>query len=500
MSETFPLDIPYSDLLVWLKERYLIPNDWPKRLEAIKQKKSEFLLQIHSKEGNDFSKIKESFAVDAELNYDQVKRLQAMILKTEEAKVKTLFGNFSSPIISNIAISVNLYEKNNVLLCEYAKLLLQYINYDIESSEKNISVFEKNISEYQSKVSDKEDFIKNAKDKLVMNLQKYKLSNEISKEFEQIIKKISSVSTMETSNCLNIVYKTVSISLTKRLTEFKDRLRSLSELLKSSDVQSAIQYYSKFYKVFYKEDLSKIYIGFLEHLIAITKNGDFAVDKGMKEVKQTDLYISVTNNESRYLELFGKVDQFKSFIKASSDIAINSTNQIDQSMSLTALLHPKIRSSIISDLLEVRNFLTQRINQAKSPAESLYSLYSDDLRVLSSEYPIDKIESMLDQILKCVELTDSQDFKFLLRMNESEKIVLKIIADIDSSFDALLKAKDDIISIKSKLEECKAQISLNMKSRDDLKKEVKNIKKNVEKTLTNLLKRKILIIGHKNLF
>ena len=37
------LDIKYSELLQWLLDRYLIPKDWPNRLEIIKSKKSEII-------------------------------------------------------------------------------------------------------------------------------------------------------------------------------------------------------------------------------------------------------------------------------------------------------------------------------------------------------------------------------------------------------------------------------------------------------------------------
>ena len=43
------LDIKYSELLQWLLDRYLIPKDWPNRLEIIKTKKSPMKIKTTNK-------------------------------------------------------------------------------------------------------------------------------------------------------------------------------------------------------------------------------------------------------------------------------------------------------------------------------------------------------------------------------------------------------------------------------------------------------------------
>ena len=57
MNQT-TLDIKYSELLQWLLDRYLIPKDWPNRLEIIKSKKSEIIETLFNSDKEDFTKIK----------------------------------------------------------------------------------------------------------------------------------------------------------------------------------------------------------------------------------------------------------------------------------------------------------------------------------------------------------------------------------------------------------------------------------------------------------
>ena len=57
------LDIKYSELLQWLLDRYLIPKDWPNRLEIIKSKKAEVIETLFNSDNEDFQKIKKMFKI-----------------------------------------------------------------------------------------------------------------------------------------------------------------------------------------------------------------------------------------------------------------------------------------------------------------------------------------------------------------------------------------------------------------------------------------------------
>ena len=89
------IDIRYGELLIWLEGRYQIPKDWPKRLELIGVKKTELIEELWKKETPEMKKIQDSFKsfknnIDNFL-FNDMMRLNTFLLKTEEAKDKTLF-------------------------------------------------------------------------------------------------------------------------------------------------------------------------------------------------------------------------------------------------------------------------------------------------------------------------------------------------------------------------------------------------------------------------
>ena len=68
------IDVKYDQLLKWLEERYLIPKDWAKRVEAISLKKNELLEQLYLKTTDEFKKIQDTFKNRREVfNFDDLK-------------------------------------------------------------------------------------------------------------------------------------------------------------------------------------------------------------------------------------------------------------------------------------------------------------------------------------------------------------------------------------------------------------------------------------------
>lgn len=563
MTDSFPIDIIFTDLLSWLTDRYLIPKDWPKRLEAISLKKIELLEQIQNKQDKDFQKIKDSFALGSELSYEHCKRLQTMIIKTEEAKAKTLFGNYSSPIIKNLLLIISLYEKNNVFLCEYAKLISQYIKYDIDSCEKNIAYLDKNISESSTKESDKEGLIKKNTEAIRVVCKKYCLNENISKKIYDLVDKISHQSNFDSSsknnfnNEINSLYKEVGINLTSRLADLEIKLKDISQAFKSEELALCIDFYSQFYKAcrticnnsdFKNEEninnvnsnvnnnnkkgkkkgntnntlisntndtnstsnnnsLEEIYSNFLIELKIINKSGDIQIEKGkLNELNNNNnsnnnrnIYSIIKDKETEYLKIFDNVENVKSFFLQFSNYKITEATE-ETKVYTTLLLDSDSRIRLINNLNEIKNFIVQRQSQAESNLEINFLLYADEIRELLSKYSSSKLDSFLLEINKCLDLLDDSDFKFLLRLFESQNALANIISQLDICYETVVKNKEELLSLKSKVISSQEQIKINQKQMEDLKKELRGMKKLVDKTLTTLLKRKISVMGSKNLF
>ena len=158
------LDIKYSELLQWLLDRYLIPKDWPNRLEIIKSKKSEIIETLFNSDKEDFQKIKKMFKVFENapidsISYNDYSKLYQQLIKTNEAKEKTFLGNYKSPFIYNAYILDYLYQKNSVYLAENAKIIIQNISYEIPNYLKMNEEIKEQIEYQKNKNNEKKEEI-----------------------------------------------------------------------------------------------------------------------------------------------------------------------------------------------------------------------------------------------------------------------------------------------------------------------------------------------------
>ena len=208
------LDIKYSELLQWLLDRYLIPKDWPNRLEIIKSKKSEIIETLFNSDNEDFQKIKkmfkifESTPVDT-IPYSDYSKLYQQLTKTKEAKEKTFFGNYKSPFIYNAYILDYLYQKNNLFLAENSKIIIQNISYEIPNCLKMIEELKEQIEYQKNKNIEKKEEITKNENKLRNKLKEYNIDIDSEKiiNSNQIV--LSLIGKIEQNNFLENTLKNI---------------------------------------------------------------------------------------------------------------------------------------------------------------------------------------------------------------------------------------------------------------------------------------------------
>ena len=234
------LDIKYSELLQWLLDRYLIPKDWPNRLEIIKSKKSEIIETLFKSDADDMQKLKKMFKIFETMPietipYNDYNKLYQQLTKTKEAKEKTFFGNFKSPFIYNAYILDYLYQKNNLYLAENSKIIIQNVSYEIPNCLKMIDELKSQIEYQKNKNIEKnEEIIKNKK----------RLDNKLKeKNIDIDIDKVSN------SN-------EVALYLIERIEKndlFETMLKDIESKIKGNEfVLKGMELYEDFYKSIYE--------------------------------------------------------------------------------------------------------------------------------------------------------------------------------------------------------------------------------------------------------
>lgn len=457
MSNQAPIDIKYGELLIWLQERYLIPKDWPKRMEAISSKKAEVMDEVYKRDTADFKKIQDMFKnVKNEMKYMDMVKLNQGLLKTEEAKSKTLFGSYNSQLIRDSNLLINLYEKNNVHLCESSKYIIQNIGYEITNCEKSISYNERTISDYIGRNNEKSSNLERNKEKIKNLFKSYNISETLDA-------------------------KEIAVSLINKMKQLPSQLREIETMLKDERIGKIMNAYKKFYKVFYNTDIESIDKEFQKVLKTINEKGD----------TESGDYSFINKTVESLLESLHTSENLET--------AIWNLKLAGESKLLTPLTSTSSRKKLINDLNELKVFLTTRKDQMKKEDELNLTMYQTNLRNINEELNHDFLTDSIKFINTVLDKLTIKDFLFIVNIYEDEKNLVTILNSFENIYKEDARLRKEIKENEEKIEETKKEIKDFQNKIEQFKKETKLVKKQMEKFLTDTLKRKVTIMGDINL-
>jgi hypothetical protein len=452
-----PIDIKYGELLVWLQERYLIPKDWPKRIEAISSKKTEVIDEVYKRDNAEFKKIQDMFKnVKSDMKYIDMIKLNQTLLKTEEAKSKTLFGSYNSQLIKDSNLMINLYEKNNVHLCESSKFIIQNIGYEIPNCEKTIAYNERTINDYLSRNNEKLSTIERNKEKLKNLFKHYSISE-------------------------NSDVKEIAINLINKMKQLPNNLIEIENLLKNEKIKKIIEAYKKFYRMFYNTEIDSIDKEFQMNLKYINEKGD--TERGD--------YSFVDKNVDSLLESLNTSENLET--------AIWNLKLAGENKTTTLLISSQSRKKIICDINELKVFLATRKDQMKKEEELNLTMYQTNLRNINEEMNHDFLTDSIKFLNGVLDKMNNKDFSFLVNIYEDEKNLVTIVKSFENIFNEDSRLRKEIKDNEEKIVEIRKEIKELQGRIEQFKKDSKLVKKIMEKFLTDSLKRKITIIGDINL-
>ena len=550
------LDIKYPELLQWLLDRYLIPKDWPNRLEIIKSKKAEIIETLFSSDKQDFQKLKKMFKVFEStpidsISYNDYSKLYQQLIKTNEAKEKTFFGNYKSPFIYNAYILDYLYQKNNLYLAENSKIIIQNVSYEIPNCLKLTQEIKEQI-EYQTNknIEKKEEIAKN-EIKLKNKLKEYNIdidseninnSNQIAlslidkieknnflenalKNIEQSIKNNEFVQQgMELyENCYKNLYNNLS-NIEQNKTEIKNekekegnkkgKKHQKHKKNKGSSQKEAKE------KEENKENINIENIDknngfnfetFTPTLKKFYQKGDYIVGKeNLSEEK-----IDVEMNRKGYIDSLIKTYKMKytenSDIKdfkfnivgdnTNSNISKNKEeNNRDKEYLETCLLNHHERNLLLADINEIIIFLEQRLINLENNSEINLTIHSNELKEFNMKYNLETMTKIKEELEKIVKLLTEKNLVFLCNVLNDENNIKNVIDIFNEIKIKNMKLTNLINANEKKNAELEIEIKENEKKINELRKTTVNIRKITEVAVTKLLKRKINIIGDEYLF
>ena len=550
------LDIKYPELLQWLLDRYLIPKDWPNRLEIIKSKKAEIIETLFNSDKEDFQKLKkmfkifESTPIDS-ISYNDYSKLYQQLIKTNEAKEKTFFGNYKSPFIYNAYILDYLYQKNNLYLAENSKIIIQNVSYEIPNCLKMIQEIKEQI-EYQinTNIEKKEEITKN-EIKLKNKLKEYNIdidsenivnSNQIALSLIDKIEKNNylenTLKTIEQSiknnefiqqgmelyeNCYKSLYNNIEQNKTEVKTEKEKEKEGQNKKSKKHQKHKKNKNTSQKETKEKEENKENINsenidknIGFNFETFTPTlkkfhQNGDYIIGKeNISEEK-----IDIENNRKGYIDSLIKTYKMKytenSDIKdfkfnivgdnTNSNISKNNDdNSKDKEFFETCLLNHHERNLLLADINEIIIFLEQRLINLENNLEINLTIHSNELKDFNMKYNLETLAKIKEELEKIVQLLTEKNFVFLCNVLSDENNIKNVIDIFNEIKIKNMKLTNLINANEKKNAELEIEIKENQKKINELRKATVNIRKITEVAVTKLLKRKINIIGDEYLF
>ena len=552
------LDIKYSELLQWLLDRYLIPKDWPNRLEIIKSKKAEVIETLFNSDNEDFQKIKkmfkifESTPIDS-ISYNDYQKLYQQLTKTKEAKEKTFFGNYKSPFIYNAYILDYLYQKNNLFLAENSKIIIQNISYEIPNCLKMIEELKEQIDYQKNKNLEKKEEINKNENKLKVKLKEYNIdidsekitnSNQIALSLiDKIEKNNSFENTLKTIEqniknnslvqqgielyeyCYNSLYNNLNIEQEqndKNKDKEKEKEGQNKKNKKHQKFKKNKSNQKKEKEIKDKEENKEninlengdnknfVFETFTPTLKKFVQNGDYILGQENEKNENIDInrqgYINslIKKYKMKYTEQ-SDIKDFKFNIvgdNTNSNLSKNNenNNQDDKEYKETCLINHHERNLLLADINEIIIFLEQRILNLENNIEINLTIHSNELKDYNMKYNLDIMTKIKEELEKIVKLLTEKNFVFLCNVLDDENNI-KDVTDIYNEIKIKnMKLNNLINSNEKKNGELEIEIKDTQKKINELRKTTVNIKKITEVTVTKLLKRKINIIGDEYLF
>ena len=558
------LDIKYSELLQWLLDRYLIPKDWPNRLEIIKSKKSEVIETLFKSENDDMQKLKKMFKIFEpmpveSIPYNDYNKLYQQLTKTKEAKEKTFFGNYKSPFIYDAYILDYLYQKNNLYLAENSKIIIQNVSYEIPNCLKMIEDLKDQIEYQKNKNIEKnEEIIKNKK-RLNLKLKE----NNIDVDFDSI----------KNSN-------QIALSLIERIEKndlFENMLKDIENKIKGNEfVLKGMEIYEEFYKSIYenlktnneikkdddnienkeikenintshnkrgkkhqkykkpnkntqkdnkeenkenlniesnkditeKIDTNFIFESFTPSLKKFYNEGDYILNKNSENNKDNNRQGYINNLLKKYKMKYTEDSDIKDFkfniVGDSTNTNLNSNNSTsnneEKEYQETCLLNHHERNLLLADIKEIVIFLDERLLNMENNVEINLTMYTKSLNDFNLKYNLDIMTQIKDELNKLINCLTEKNFIFLCDIFNDENNIKNIIDMFNEIKIKNMKLNNFINNNEKKNKELENEIKDNQKKINELRKATVNIKKMTEVAVTKLLKRKINIMGDEYLF
>lgn len=440
-----PIDIHLNKLLDWILDRRHCPRDWQKSILPIRNK-----INLAIQDMPEHDEITSLLSGSTIHYYNCLKIVE--ILKETEKNSKNIFGMYSSQRMKDWNAVIGLFQKNNVYLAEAASILMRNVQYEIPALKKAIS----KCQQQQTECDDK-------------HVSYNKTISEINLQIKQLCQELG-IAGVNISSEL----KMLPSQLTPVFNEIADRAAKLNK---------ALDYYTGYVEYFFKRNPNDL----VQTLRFVIKNGNktvyewrtgaspkqierpaeaefkfddeaekqtlsdeinFDIDIGAAEPSQSGggdqdnnkegeaidwgdfdmMADSAANVNIDTLEIDYDMEALKQEIQVEEAGVYIPTDGIAKGDDALYLLElPGTRNLFLNDLVKLKTFLTQKLNEMKTESDNLLlsTIMQDTPKSIQSVTEKD-IKQYIQLVADLLGYFSQKKVEQLFRINDSPKYLKRL--------------------------------------------------------------------------
>ncbi|GAB1606404.1 CDK5 regulatory subunit-associated protein 3-like [Argonauta hians] len=499
--EELPIDIHYNKLADWLINRRHCQQNWPASSLVVRDKINEALKTLPDvKEVADIMK-------SSKINYFHVKEIMVLLSKDSESGKKNILGQYSNELTKAWSDISNLYEKNNLYLAESAQIISRNVNYEIPDLKRQIARCQQIEKDCLKKESDSTTKVADYKHKYQTSCKKFgikgdKIKSELFKlvdELPQLLEEL--VVAVKSLNPIVEYYQNFVKFLVERNTMCEDSMFMVKFIITKGNC-SVYEWRTG------EKPVSIINDNQLNREDQDNKSAvDDDIDWGNIEEESTDInYDNIDFDMSQITVESSETNQKNDGIDWGD--GVETTNEKTAKVSesgvargedaLSVLEAQETRNLLMEDLMELKFFLNQRLNELQEPLNTVSMTQFENASQNILLTP-EEISSMINLVKTAWNTFSSERAKHLLKIKRSPKFVERLEEGLRQNLVLADKMVFQEKEMARKRQEALREEDALQPKLDVLRKETKELKNMIETEISKKYKNRVVnIMGEIN--